>query len=81
LSPDDVDVEVVHGRMQQDDTLADTTAEPLRLAETYEGGRHRFEGQVRLATSGSFGYTARILPKNAHLAGPAELGRITYPHA
>ncbi|MBA2464258.1 MAG: alpha-glucan family phosphorylase [Nocardioidaceae bacterium] len=80
LSPDDVDVQVVHGRIQQDDTLADTTAQSLRLGETYEGDRHRYEGQVRLASSGSFGYTARILPRNSHLAGPAELGRITYPH-
>ncbi len=62
-----------------DDELVDTTAESLAHAETYEGGRHRFEGDVALATTGPFGYTVRVLPRNDHLAGPAELGRVTYP--
>jgi starch phosphorylase len=79
LSPDDVDVQVVHGSMGHDDVLVDTRAESLRLAESYEGGRHRFEGQVKLASTGAFGYTARILPKNEHLAAPAELGCVTFP--
>ncbi len=79
LSPDDVDVQVVHGRIQHDDNLVDTSAESLSLAESYEGGRHRFDGQIALSATGPFGYTVRILPKNAHLAGPAELGCITLP--
>ena len=49
------------------------------LAETYEGGRHRFDGHVALATAGSFGYTVRVLPRNEHLASPAELGVIALP--
>ncbi len=81
LSPDEVDVQVVHGRIQHDDDLVDTTAQSLEHAETYEGGRHRFEGVVSLASTGPFGYTVRILPKNSHLAGPAELGRIVHPSA
>jgi glycogen phosphorylase len=79
LSPEDVDVQVVHGRIGHDDDLAETTAESLRLAETYEAGRHRFEGHVKLASTGPFGYTARILPRNEHLVGPSELGCVTYP--
>ena len=35
----------------------------LALAETYEAGRHRFEGTVALATTGPFGYTVRVLPE------------------
>ncbi len=79
LSPDDVDVQVVHGRVRHEDDLVDTTVDSLDHAETYEGGRHRFEGRVALATTGPFGYTVRILPKNAHLASPAELARIALP--
>jgi starch phosphorylase len=77
LSPDDVDVQVVHGRIRHDDNLVDTTRESLTLAETYEAGRHRYQGRVKLDATGPFGYTVRILPRNEHLAGPAELGCVT----
>ncbi len=76
LTPDDVDVEVVHGRVKGEDQLVDTTVTPLALAETYEGGRHRFDGHLELARAGAFGYTVRILPKNPALASPAELGLV-----
>ena len=74
LTPDDVDVQVVHGRIKHEDDLVDTTVASLGLGETYEAGRHRFEGVVELDTTGPFGYTVRVLPKNPHLASPAELG-------
>jgi starch phosphorylase len=79
LRPDEVDVQVVHGRIRHDDDLVDTQAESLTMAESYEAGRHRFEGSVSLSQTGPFGYTARILPKHALLAGPAELGRVAWP--
>ncbi len=76
LLPDDVVVQVVHGRVRGEDQLVDTTTTSLELGETYEGGRHRFDGQVKLARAGSFGYTVRILPRNDALASPAELGLV-----
>ncbi|MDQ3615070.1 MAG: alpha-glucan family phosphorylase [Actinomycetota bacterium] len=79
LGPDDVDVQVVHGRIRHDDDLVDAQSEPLTMAETYEAGRHRFEGKLALAQTGPFGYTVRILPKHRLLAGPAELGCVTWP--
>ena len=79
LDPDDVDVQVVHGRIRHDDELVDTHAESLRLAESYEAGRHRFEGSVALKQTGPFGYTTRVLPKHAQLASPAELGFVVHP--
>jgi glycogen phosphorylase len=78
LLPEDVEVQVVHGRVKGEDQLVDTTTTPLVLAETYEGGRHRFDGHIRLSRAGSFGYTVRILPKNPHLASPAELGLVAF---
>ena len=77
LDPGDVDVQVVYGRVPHEETLVDTRSESLRLAQSYEGGRHRFEGTVSLSTTGPFGYTARVLPSNEHLVTPAELGRVT----
>ena len=76
LAPDDVEVQVVHGRVKGEDQLVDTTTTSLSLGETYEGGRHRFDGHLTLARAGSFGYTVRILPRNAALASPAELGLV-----
>ncbi len=78
LSPEDVDVQVVHGRVKGEDDLVDTTTTSLALAETYEGGRHRFDGHLQLARAGAFGYTVRILPKNPSLASPAELGLVAF---
>jgi starch phosphorylase len=76
LTPEDVDVEVVHGRVKGEDQLVDTTTTSLVVGETYEGGRHRFDGHLELSRAGSFGYTVRILPKNDALASPAELGLV-----
>jgi starch phosphorylase len=74
LSPDDVDVQVVHGRVVGEDQMVDQVAQSLTLAESYEAGRHRFDGRLTLARTGPFGYTVRVLPKNDLLASPAELG-------
>ena len=74
LSPDDVAVEVVHGRTDADDVIVTSHVDVLTLTETYEGGRHRFDGDVTLAQSGPFGYTVRVIPRNELLISPAELG-------
>jgi starch phosphorylase len=79
LTPDDVDVQLVHGVITSDDTLVGTSTESLSPVEGYEGGRHRFDGQVTLARSGAFGYTVRVIPKNDLLASPAELGVVAFP--
>ncbi|MCW2757296.1 MAG: glycosyltransferase family 1 protein, partial [Nocardioidaceae bacterium] len=77
LTPDDVDVQVVHGKVVGEDQLVDQVAQSLTLGEAYEAGRYRFDGQVTLSRTGPFGYTVRVLPKNDLLATPAELGMVT----
>jgi starch phosphorylase len=79
LKPEDVDVQVVHGRIRHDDELVDTHISSLAVAETYEAGRYRFEGDVELKQTGPFGYTTRVLPKHEQLASPAELGMVVAP--
>ncbi|MGN6330086.1 MAG: alpha-glucan family phosphorylase [Motilibacteraceae bacterium] len=78
LSPDDVDVQVVHGRVDSEDRLTETSVLSLAHAEAYEHGRHRYEGDLALERTGAFGYTVRILPKNALTATSAELGLVSY---
>ena len=51
-----------------------STVSDLALAETYEGGRYRFDGDVVLDHSGPFGYTVRVIPRNELLTSVAELG-------
>lgn len=79
LSPQDVAVQLVHGRAGADDELLDTTCSVLALAETYEGGRHRFDGEVALDHAGAFGYTVRVVPRHDLLASDAELGVVALP--
>ena len=79
LSADDVEVQVVHGRIGSDDVLTDTTVMPMSVGESYDGNRHRFDATVPLATSGPFGYTVRVVPRNDALASVAELGLVAEP--
>jgi starch phosphorylase len=70
-------VQVVHGRVSEADEIGgDLGVVDLAHAESYEGGRHRFEGDLRLSRTGSFGYTVRVLPRHAGMANSAELGLI-----
>lgn len=79
LDPADVDVQLVHGRSTGEDELLDTVVESLAVAESYEGGRHRFDGTLTLDRAGAFGYTVRVIPRNDLLASPAELGVVALP--
>nr|WP_246377574.1 alpha-glucan family phosphorylase [Nocardioides ginsengisegetis] len=79
LSPADVDVQLVHGVINSEDDLVDTRIETLAVAESYEGGRHRFDGSVVLDHSGAFGYTVRVVPHNDLLTSSAELGIVALP--
>ena len=76
LTPDDVDVQVVHGHAHESDDLSDIEVESLDFVESYEGGRHQFAGDFALSRTGSFGYTVRILPKHQGLASASELGLV-----
>jgi glycogen phosphorylase len=77
LDPQDVQVQVAHGRVSHQDEITDTQVMPLEHVEAYEGGRHRFEGDVKLSRTGAFGYTVRVLPHHHALASDAELGLVT----
>jgi glycogen phosphorylase len=91
LSRDDVVVEVVYGRPDEDDeivrpayaTLAAETAPAAELASgsSAASGVVRYSGKVPLDRPGPFGYTVRVLPWHPLLDSRAELGLVTYPQA
>jgi starch phosphorylase len=79
LEPEDVDVQIVHGRVAGEDVLKDTTVESIPHMETYEGGRHLYEASVDLDDTGPFGYTVRILPSHPLLISAGEMGLVAWP--
>jgi len=79
LSPEDVDVQVLHGRVDDSDELQEPSTTSLKPAEAYEAGRYRYDGEVRFDRTGPVGYTVRILPSHPLLASPAELGLVAWP--
>ncbi len=76
LAPDDVAVELVHGRPRAGEELGETDTLPLTL-ESHDLGRPAvYTGAVRFDRAGAFGYTVRVVPRNALLASDAELGLV-----
>src|SRR3546814_18217802 len=59
-----------------DDELIDPRTLPLGVAESWAGGRHRFDGALSLDRSGPFGYTVRVVPRHELAASAAETGLV-----
>ena len=89
LGPDDVAVQVVHGRAHDGDELVDPQYTELTAVpgvpvpsghSDAAGAIVQFAGTVTLARAGNFGYTVRIVPRHPLLASSAELGLIVVAH-
>jgi starch phosphorylase len=80
LGPDDVEVQAVSGRVDEEDRITDAAAVPLKPAGAPDQeGRWVYEGPLTLDRTGPFGYTVRILPSHRLLASGAELGLVAVP--
>ncbi|MET9292344.1 alpha-glucan family phosphorylase [Streptomyces sp. NPDC003077] len=80
LAPDDVEVQLVSGRVDESDRIADATTLALKPTGGPDlEGRWLYEGPLTLDRTGSFGYTVRILPAHRLLAGSVEMGLIAVP--
>ncbi|MGW1751831.1 glycosyltransferase family 1 protein [Streptomyces sp. NPDC002092] len=80
LGPDDVEVQVVSGRVDPEDRIADATTVPLKPAGGPDAeGRWCYEGPLSLDRTGPYGYTVRILPSHRLLASGVELGLVAVP--
>ncbi|NBO46383.1 MAG: glycosyltransferase family 1 protein [Actinobacteria bacterium] len=80
LTPADVNVQLLHGRVSPDDRITEPDKVTLPMAEKYEGGRYRYEATVQLDNTGPFGYTVRVVPTHVGLASDAEMGLQTLPN-
>jgi glycogen phosphorylase len=81
LSPDDVSVEVVYGRVGDADEILNPAVSALAVEDGPEDGVARFVGKAELGRPGPFGYTLRVVPRHRLLASAAELGLVTLPEA
>ena len=81
LAPDEVHVQAVFGRVDEDDQLRSAAIAPLVHVGSDDLGRNRYEGVINLEQSGPFGYTVRAVPYHRLLSSAAEMGLATLPHS
>ena len=82
LSPADVAVEVVGGRVDSGDEIVEPVASGMSLDEASgDAGIARYEGRADLRRPGPFGYTVRVVPRHPLLATSAEMGLVAFPEA
>jgi glycogen phosphorylase len=82
LSPADVAVEAVCGRVDSGDEIVEPMASGMSLDEASgDAGIARYEGRADLRRPGPFGYTVRVVPRHPLLTSSAEMGLVTFPRA
>ncbi|MDN3271172.1 alpha-glucan family phosphorylase [Streptomyces sp. MA15] len=80
LRPEDVEVQAVSGRVDEEDRIAEAAAVPLKpVGAPAPGDEWVYEGPLALDRTGPFGYTVRVLPSHRLLASGAELGLVAVP--
>ena len=81
LTPDDIQVQLVTGRVNGDDELSEPRVNPFPTGVAGEGGLRRYEGEVEARRAGAIGYTVRVVPHHPLLANQAEMGLAALPAA
>ena len=62
LTPEEVAVQVYHGKLRASDEFEGSRAEAMWLQETLAQGTYLFACTITCSDSGRFGYTARVIP-------------------
>ena len=79
LTPDDVTVEIVTGRVNADGDVTDFFTTPMHASGQNAEAGYRFESEIQPGSrSGLYGYTIRILPKHPDLVSPFLPSRILW---
>ena len=81
LTPDDIQVQLITGRVDLDDQLFEPRVTPFPTGTDVDGGLRRYEGSVQTRRAGELGYTVRVVPYHPRLANDAEMGLATLPAA
>ena len=79
LNPDDVQVQLVYGRVDADDLFIAPRHSAMTAGEALDGGGWQYRLTIPLEQNGAFGYSVRILPHHPTLATPDEMGLQAVP--
>jgi len=77
LEPDDVEVQLVHGRVAQHDQLQATTTTVLACDDP-SAHPTVFSGSMVCDRPGRYGFTVRAIPSHPDLPSPVDLGIVTW---
>ena len=78
LSPDELAVQIYHGRLDEAGEIHDGYANPMACKADLGEGAYLFEGTLTLIQTGLHGYTVRVLPYHEDLQSLHELGLIAW---
>jgi glycogen phosphorylase len=78
LTPQDVEVQLVHGPVGQNDELAEPVMVPMAHTADTGDGHARYRGSFTCERAGRYGVTVRITPSHPDVATPLSLGRIAW---
>ena len=79
LTPNDVEVQLVTGRMGSDDQLYEPRVYPFPAGIEIDAGLRRYESWVEAKRAGAIGYTVRVVPHHPLLASSSEMGLAALP--
>jgi starch phosphorylase len=79
LTPNDIEVQLVTGRLDSDDRLREPRVNPFPTGVDVGSGLRRYEGWVEAKRAGAIGYTVRVVPHHPQLASSAEMGLAALP--
>jgi starch phosphorylase len=77
LTADDVEVQLLHGPVGQNDELDHPTIHTMTPSGEGSSGL-RYRGSFACANAGRYGFTVRVVPAHRGLANAVELGRIAW---
>ena len=78
LSADDVEVQLISGRVGQSGELDGSTSVAMVDDGPVDDTHRRFVGQAPLSTAGRMGVTVRVVPRHALVDDPLELGLVAW---
>ncbi|MEX0659798.1 MAG: alpha-glucan family phosphorylase [Egibacteraceae bacterium] len=78
LTPEDVQVELLHGAVHADGSLAEASTVVLDPVGQDAGGTHRYTGAFTCTVAGEYGFTVRIVPRHDDLATWTSTGLVAW---
>jgi glycogen phosphorylase len=80
LSPDDVEVQLLHGPVGPNEELTEAKVVPMAAigGDAGAGGRTRYEASFTCERAGRYGCTVRVVPAHPDLLAYSETGCITW---